>query len=149
MTIKEDLTQAMKDAMKARDNTKKTTVRMVLAAVKNAELNQGSALEDADVLGIIQKEIKNRQDAIEEAKTANRDDLIEESTAEIAVLQVFLPPAIGEDELAEMVDAAIAEVGASSMRDMGKVMQILMPQTKGRADGKQISGMVRQKLMSG
>ncbi len=134
--------------MKARDNLKKVTVRMALAAIKNAEIQKGGALDEPTMLALVQKEIKNRHDTIEDAKRASRADLIADGEAEIAVLQAFLPQQLAQDELEALVNAAIAETGAASPRDMGNVMRVLMPQVKGRADGKVVSNLVRQRLLN-
>ena len=136
----------MKDAMKSGDEVRKRTVRMVLAAVKQAEVDKQAALEDLAVVGLIQKEIKNRREAIEEAVKANRSDLIGENEAEIKVLEVFLPQAMPAEELRALVQAAIAETGASAPSDMGKVMKIVMPKIAGRAPNDMISSTVKELL---
>lgn len=146
MDIKEKLTQALKDAMRARDDVSKRTVRMALAAIKNAEVAKKDDLEESAILAIIQKEVKARHETIEGAQKAGRDDLIAEAEAEIKVLEVFLPQALTTDEIEALVKAAIAETGAASPREMGKVMQLLMPKTQGRADGKVVSQIVRKLL---
>ena len=146
MDIKMQLNEAMKDAMRSGDAVRKTTVRMALAAIKQAEVDKRTELDDTAVIALLQKEIKNRKEAIEEAKTAGRDDLIGDNEAEIAVLEVFLPEAMSADELREIVESAIAEVGAASMADMGKVMKIAMPKAAGRASGGDISALVKELL---
>ena len=148
MDIKSQLNEAMKDAMRSGDVVRKNTVRMALAAIKQAEVDKRTELDDTAVIALLQKEIKNRKEAIEEAKKAERDDLISDNEAEIAVLEVFLPVAMSADELRGIVEAAIAEVGASSMADMGKVMKIAMPKTAGRASGGDVSALVKE-LLSG
>ena len=148
MDIKSQLNEAMKDAMRSGDVVRKNTVRMALAAIKQAEVDKQTELDDTAVIALLQKEIKNRKEAIEEAKKAERDDLISDNEAEIAVLEVFLPVAMSADELRGIVEAAIAEVGASSMADMGKVMKIAMPKTAGRASGGDVSALVKE-LLSG
>ena len=146
MDIKEKLTQALKDAMRARDDVSKRTVRMAFAAIKNAQGANKDDLEESAILAIIQKEVKARHETIEGAQKAGRDDLIAEAEAEIKVLEVFLPQALTTDEIEALVKAAIAETGAASPREMGKVMQLLMPKTQGRADGKVVSQIVRKLL---
>ena len=148
MDIKSQLNEAMKDAMRSGDVVRKNTVRMALAAIKQVEVDKRTELDDTAVIALLQKEIKNRKEAIEEAKKAERDDLISDNEAEIAVLEVFLPEAMSADELRGIVEAAIAEVGASSMADMGKVMKIAMPKTAGRASGGDVSALVKE-LLSG
>jgi uncharacterized protein YqeY len=146
MDIKEELTEAMRSAMRANDDVARRTTRMVLAAIKLAEVDKQAALEDATVMGLLQKEIKNRREAIEEARKANREDLIADNEAEITVLEAFLPKAMSQEELRQLAQAAIAETGASAAPDMGKVMKALMPKVAGRAAGDQVSAVVKELL---
>jgi uncharacterized protein len=148
MSLKADLQNEFKDAMRAKDEMRKTTLRMALAAIKQIEVDEQKELDDADVLRVLQKEVKLRQEGIAEAETADRPDLVEEGIQEIAVLEAFLPQALSESELETLVAETIAEVGASSPADMGNVMKAVMPKIAGRADGGQVSQMVRQKLQS-
>jgi uncharacterized protein YqeY len=124
MDTKAKLNESMKDAMKTGDEVRKRTVRMVLAAVKQSEVDKRAEMDDMAIVALIQKEIKNRREAIEEAKTANRSDLVEGNEAEIKVLEVFLPQAMPADELRALVQAAIAETGAAAPSDMGTVMKV-------------------------
>jgi len=146
MDTKTKLENALKEAMKAGDEVKKRTVRMALAAIKQTEVDRQITVDEAGVLGILQKEIKTRKEALEEARTANRPDLVAAAEAEIAVLEVFLPQAMSADELKSLALAAVAEAGASTPADMGKVMKLLMPRVAGRAMGDQVSAAVRQLL---
>jgi len=146
MTIKEQLNESVKDAMKSGDEVRKRTVRMALAAVKQAEVDKRIELDDAAVMSLLQKEIKNRRESLEEARKANRADLMEANEAEINVLQVFLPKAMPAEELRALVQAAIAETGASSPTDMGKVMKTVMPRVAGRAPNDMVSATVRELL---
>jgi uncharacterized protein YqeY len=146
MTIKTELNESMKDAMKSGDEVRKRTVRMALAAVKQAEVDKRIELDDAAVMNILQKEIKNRRESLEEAKKVNRTDLIEANKAEIKVLQAFLPQAMPAEELRALVQAAIAETGAASPVDMGKVMKTVMPKVAGRAPNDMVSATVRELL---
>ena len=146
MDIKTQLNDAMKDAMKAHDEVRKRTIRMALAAVKQVEIDKRITLDDAAVIPLLQKEIKNRREAVEEAKKANRNDLIADNEAEIKVLEVFLPKAMSADELRLLVQSSIAETGAAAQTDMGKVMKVLMPKVAGRAAGDQVSAMVKELL---
>jgi uncharacterized protein YqeY len=146
MNIKTQLNDSMKDAMKSGDEVRKRTVRMVLAAIKQAEVDKRAELDDVAVIALLQKEVKNRRESAEEAKKANREDLIEANEAEIKVLEAFLPKAMPEEELKAIVQAAIAEVGASTMADMGKVMKIVMGKVAGRAPNDKISATVRELL---
>jgi len=136
----------MKDAMKSGDEVRKRTVRMVLAAVKQAEVDKQTTLDDLAVTALIQKEIKNRREAVEEAQKANRADLIEGNEAEIKVLEAFLPKAMPAEELRALVQAAIAETGAAAPGDMGKVMKVVMPKVAGRAANDVISATVKELL---
>ncbi len=146
MEIKTQLTDAMKEAMKAHDEVRKRTVRMALAAVKQVEVDKRTTLEDAAVIPLLQKEIKNRREAVEEARKANRVDLIADNEAEIKVLEAFLPKAMGADELRTLAQNAINESGASTQTDMGKVMKVLIPKVAGRAAGDQVSSIVKELL---
>ncbi len=146
MNVKDSLDQALKDAMRAKDDIAKRTLRMVRAAIKNAEINGGRPLEEGEVLQILQKEVKSRQETIAEAQKIGRSDIIEDAQAEIAVLERFLPQALSSDELEAIVRAAIAEAGAASLADMGKVMRLVMPEVQGRADGRQVNEIVRRLL---
>jgi len=153
MTLKTQLNDSVKDAMKSGDEVRKRTVRMVLAAVKQAEVDQRSnpvdkrvELDDTAVMSLIQKEMKNRRESLEEARKANRTDLMEANEAEISILQTFLPKAMPADELRALVQAAIAETGAASPADMGKVMKIVMAKVAGRAPNDVVSVAVRELL---
>ena len=136
----------MKDAMKSGDEVRKRTVRMVLAAVKQVEVDKRAELDNMAVMNIIQKEVKNRRESLEEARKANRPDLIEANEAEIKVLEAFLPKSMLDEELREIVQAAITETGASTPADMGKVMKIVMGKVAGRAPNDRISGTLRELL---
>lgn len=146
MTIKTQLNDSMKDAMKSGDKIRKNTVSMVLAAIKQAEVDKRVDLDDAAVTSILQKEMKNRREALEEAKKANRADLIEANEAEIKVLEAFLPKAMPAEELRALVQAAITETGAASPSDMGKVMKVVMAKVAGRAPNDMVSATVRELL---
>lgn len=148
MTTKADLELALKDALRAGDNVRKGTIRMVIAAIKLAEAEKkGTTLDENAVHAVVQKEIKARREAIADAERLNRDDLIAEANAEIAVLESFLPKQLSSAELEVLARAAIAEVGATSPKEMGQVMKALMPHIQGRAAGNQVSQAV-QKLLS-
>ena len=146
MTIKTQLNDSMKDAMKSGDEVRKRTVRMVLAAVKQVEVDKRIELDDMAIMALLQKEIKNRRESLEEAKKANRADLIEANEAEIKVLEVFLPKAMPADELRVLVQAAITETGAAGPADMGKVMKLVMPKVAGRAPNDAVSAAVKELL---
>jgi len=146
MDIKTQLNEALKEAMKNNDDLRRRTLRMVMAAIKQVEVDKRIALDDAGVMALIQKEIKNRREALEEAKKANRADLAADNEAEIAVLEAFLPKAMPAEELRALVQAAIAETGAAAPSDMGKVMKVVIPKVAGRAPNDMISAAVRELL---
>ena len=146
MDTKAKLNESMKDAMKTGDEVRKRTVRMVLAAVKQSEVDKRAEMDDMAIVALIQKEIKNRRESLEEAKTANRPDLMANNEAEIKVLEVFLPQAMPADELRAIVQVAIAETGAAAPSDMGKVMKVVMPKVAGRAPNDMISAAVKELL---
>lgn len=146
MSIKAQLNDSMKDAMRSGDEVRKRTVRMALAAIKQVEVDKRLELDDAGVTSLLQKELKNRRESLEEAKKANRSDLIEANEAEIKVLEAFLPKAMPAEELRAIVQDAITEAGASSPSDMGKVMKIVMAKVAGRAPNDMVSATVRELL---
>jgi uncharacterized protein YqeY len=135
----------MRQAMRANDDVARRTARMVLAAISWPKWKT-SCRGRCGIMGLLQKEIKNRREAIEEARKADRGDLIGENEAEIKVLEGFLPKAMTPEELRALVQAAIAETGAAVPTDMGKVMKALMPKVAGRAAGDQVSSMVKELL---
>ena len=140
--IKDDMKQAMRD--RAKDRLK--TIRLILAAAKQQEVDRRVTLEDVDVLAIIDKMVKQRRDSIEQFDKAGRDDLSSIEKFEIEVIQGYLPAQLTEQEIAELVAEAISTSGAESMRDMGKVMGILKPKMQGRADMGKVSGKIKQQL---
>ncbi len=146
MDIKTQLTEAMKQAMRANDDVARRTTRMALAAIKQAEVDKRTSLDDPAVIALLQKEIKNRREAIEEARKANRADLVADNEAEIKVLEGFLPKAMSREELTALAQTAITETGASTQADMGKVMKALLPKVAGRAAGDQVSSVVKELL---
>ncbi|MFL7814179.1 MAG: GatB/YqeY domain-containing protein [Anaerolineales bacterium] len=148
MSIKNQLQDALKEAMKAGQDLRKTTLRMALASIKNAEVEARGELDDDLILNLLQKEVKARQETIEGAQQAKRPDLIEKAEKEIAVIHEFLPQPLSQDELRALVAEAIQEAGATAMSDMGKVMGLLMPKIRGKADGKEANQIVRE-LLSG
>jgi hypothetical protein len=146
METKTKLENALKDAMRAGDVVGKRTVRMALAAIKQAEIDRLETLDEPAVLALLQKELKTRRESLEEAHKAGRADLVAEIEAEIKIVQGFLPQALSPDELKALAAAAIAETGAVSPADMGKVMKVLMPRVQGRVPGDQVSQAVRELL---
>ncbi len=148
MSTKEQLEAALKEAMKAGDDLRKRTLRMALAAIKFTEIDKGKPIDDAQTQAILQKEVKSRQEAIAEAQRAHRPDLETASQQEIAVLEEFLPRQLSAEDLDTLARAAIAEVGATSIKEMGAVMKALMPRLQGRASGDQASQAVKRLLGS-
>ena len=146
MSIKKQLRDALTEALKSGEAQRKTTLRMALASIKNAEVEAREDLTEDLVLNLVQKEVKARQETIEAAKQANRPDLIEKAEQEINILSEFLPQQLSAEELKALVQEAIQESGASSMSEIGKVMGALMPKIRGRADGKQANQFVRELL---
>jgi len=146
VTLAERLQDEMKNAMRARDELRRDTLRMALSAAHNVEVAQRRPLTDEELLTVLSKEVKSRRESIEAYEKAGRPDLADKERAEAAILADFLPQPLSEDELRTMVQAAILQTGATSARDMGKVMGVLSQQTRNRADGKTVSGMVAQEL---
>lgn len=147
-TTKQKLENALKDAMRANNAMVKNTIRMVLTNMKLAEVEKGAPLDENAQLALIQKEIKVRQETIEEAKRSDRQDLIDKAEAEKSILETFLPKQLSEDELKALAAEAIAETGATGPADMGRVMKALMGRVQGRAAGDQVSRVVRSLLQT-
>jgi uncharacterized protein YqeY len=146
VSLTESLQEDMKNAMRNGDTLKRDTLRMVIAAVQNQAKAKQAPLTDQETTDVISKEVKKRRESIEAFEGAGRDDLAAQEQAEIEVLSPYLPEQLGEGEVRVLVVKAVVDSGATSARDMGKVMGLLMPQVKGRADGKLISGLVAQEL---
>ena len=146
MASKIELENDLKLAMKSGDGLRKSVIRMALSAVKLAEIDKGASLDEAGVISILQKEIKSRRESIADAEKASRSDLVAEAQAEIGVLEGYLPKAFTMQELEEMTRQAIQETGATSLREMGLVMKVLVPRLQGKATGDQASQMVRKLL---
>jgi len=148
MDMKTRIDQAVKDAMRAGDQVTRQTLRLVLAAIKQSEVDQRIVLDDNAVFRILQKEVKTRNESMDDARKADRSDLIQELEEEIEVLKKFLPEEIDDEALLDLAKAAVTEVGAASPADMGKVMKILIPRVQGQAAGSRISKAVRSLLQS-
>ncbi|MFC1972052.1 GatB/YqeY domain-containing protein [Chloroflexota bacterium] len=144
--LKAKLTDDLKQAMKAGETVTRSVIRLVMSAIKNAEIARQSDLADPDILGIIAKEVKQRQESIEAFKQGNRPDLVAQEEAEMAVLEKYLPQQMTRDEIIAEVKRVIAEVGAQGPGDKGKVMSKIIPQLKGRADGREINDIVTELL---
>jgi len=146
MSLKERIQQDMKDAMRARDKARLDTIRLILAAIKQREVDERIELDDTQVLVVLDKMVKQRRESIAQFEKAGRTDLVDREQAEIADITPYLPAALGADEIAQLIDAALATTGASSIRDMGKVMAELKPKLQGRADMGAVSGMIKARL---
>ena len=146
MSMKTQLTDAMKDAMRARDKPRLSAIRLMLSEVKRIEVDERIEISDERLIAILDKMIKQRRDSITQYEAADRQELADIEIGEISVIQEFLPVALTEEEISAMITAAISATGAESMRDMGKVMGILKPQIQGRADGGAVSGLVKSAL---
>ena len=144
--LQKRMTENLKQAMKSGDTVKRDTLRMLISSVKNAEIAKLAALTDADVLGVISKDVKRHQESIDAFKKGNRADLVAKEAAEMVILQSYMPKQLSRDEIVTAVKEVIAAVGAKGPGDKGKVMQQLMPKLKGKADGKEINDAVTQLL---
>lgn len=147
-SLEERLNSDLKQAMRGGDKVRRSVIRLVLAAVKNAEIARQAALEDNDVLGVIAKEARQRQESIEAFKQGNRHDLVAQEEGELAILQEYLPRQMTRDEIVAEARRVIEEVGAQGAGDKGKVMPKLIAQLKGRADGREINAAVTELLGS-
>lgn len=148
MVLKEQLTEDMKTALKAGDKLRLSTVRMMLSEVKNAEIAKRGELTDEEAAAVVAREARMRREAIEEFGKGGRQDLVDKETAELAVIQGYMPEQISSDEVRKIVAETIEEVGATTPADLGKVMGRLMPKVKGKADGKMVNQLVREMLQS-
>ncbi|HEX9796305.1 MAG TPA: GatB/YqeY domain-containing protein [Anaerolineales bacterium] len=146
MPTKAELETQLKEAMRSGDELRKRTLRMVLAAIKLDEVDQRGAIDEAGVLKALQKEAKGRRETIEDAQKAKRQDLIDAAEAELALLETYLPQPLSESEIERLANQVIKETGAAGAEDLGKVMGRMMAQTAGRADGSQVSRIVRRLL---
>ena len=148
MSLKARITDDMKTAMRAKETARLGTIRLLLAAIKQKEVDERTELDDATVSSIVEKLIKQRKDSISQFQAAGRDDLVAAEQAELVVLQAYLPEQLSAAEVEAAVVAAIAESGATSAKDMGKVMGLLKPRLAGRADMGQVSALIKARLAS-
>jgi uncharacterized protein YqeY len=146
MSLIARIERELKDAMRARDEERTSTLRLTLAALRSAEKELGRALKEDEELQVLQRERKRRTEAAEAFRGGGRDERADLEERELAVIEEFMPEPLGEEELERIVDDAIAETGATSLRDLGRVMADVMPQVAGRADGSTVSQLVREKL---
>ena len=146
MSLKTRILDDVKNAMRARERDRLGALRLITAAIKQIEVDERIELDDARVLGVLDKMAKQRRESLEQFEKAGREDLAEKERYELGLIQTYLPEPLGEDELADLIQAAIKELGASSIRDMGQVMNTLRGQVQGRADMKAVSQAVKQQL---
>ena len=146
MALKERITEDMKSALRAADKERLATVRLALAAIKQREVDERITLDDAQVLAVIDKMVKQRREAIAQFESGGRSDLVAKETAEIGVLQAYLPAQLTPAEIDALIAEAIAATGAASVKDMGKVMGFVKPKAQGRADMGALSARIKQKL---
>lgn len=147
--MKDKLQQELRESMLAKNTEKTSVLRLIISAIGYYEINKGGAgyrATDEDVLSVIGTQVKQRKDSIEQYTNAGRPELAEKEKAELDLLSVYLPEQMGEEEVAKLVDEAVAQTGATTIADIGKVMGALMPKVKGKADGGLVSTLVKQKL---
>jgi uncharacterized protein YqeY len=149
MTIKDRLKEDMKAAMKAKESEKLTAIRMLNAAIKNKEIDLRHELTDDEVTDVLVSDVKKRKDAVEQFRSGGRDDLVEAEERQIGFLMAYMPEQMGEEDVARIVADAVAQSGATSAKDMGAVMKIVMPQVKGKADGGLVNRLVKERLTAG
>ena len=146
MSLKEQFADDLKDALRQGDESRKTAIRLLLTAIKNAEVAAIRQFDDAEVLGVIAKQVKQRRESIEEFSKADRQDLVDKEAAEMRILEAYLPPALSRDDIVAEARSIIAQVGARGPGDKGKVMSALMPHLTGRADGRTVNEVVTELL---
>ena len=149
MSLQTDIESAMRAAMKARDAVRVSTLRLAMAAAHNRQIELGHELTDAEVIEVLDRQVKQRRESIELYRKGGRPELADAEEAELAILREFLPEPLTDAELERLARDAVAAAGASGPADMGRVMGVLVPQTKGRADGKAVSELVRRLLSEG
>jgi uncharacterized protein len=149
MALKDRITEDMKGAMRAGDKERLGTIRLALAAIKQREVDERITLDDGQVLAVLEKMIKQRREALTQFESGKRADLVAKETAEIKVLQEYLPAQLGDSEIDALIAEAVAATGATSMKDMGKVMAAVKPKAQGRTDMGALSARIKQKLSGG
>ena len=146
MSLQSEISAALKDAMRAKDEAKLASLRLVLTAIKNREKEVRRSLEDSEIISLISTQIKQRKESIDHYRKAGRDDLVKAEESELQILQAYMPEELSAEEMSQALDELISEVGAVSIKDMGKVMKAAMAKLAGRADGRVINEMVKAKL---
>ncbi len=148
MSLKDQLNADIKTAMKAGEKSRLVVLRMISAAIKQREIDERIELNDSDVLAVVEKMLKQRRESEKVFREGNRDDLADKEAAEIEIVSAYMPEQLSDDELAALIDEAISSTGASSIRDMGKVMGIIKSKAQGRADMGKVSGLIKARLNS-
>jgi hypothetical protein len=146
VSLKERIQQDMKDAMRAGDKPRLAAIRLILASIKQKEVDDRKDLDDAEITAVLDRMVKQRRESISQFEKAGRTDLVDQETAELAVIQTYLPEQLSENELNALIDEAMAQTGAASIKDMGKVMALLKPRLQGRADIGAVSALIRARL---
>lgn len=146
MELKKRLQDDLKQALRDREEIRKTTLRLALAAIKNAEIAQGKELDDEGLIAVLSQQAKQRRESIDQFRKGRRDDLVAQEEAELQILLEYLPKQLSEDEISTRAREVIVEMGATSPAQMGEVMRVLMPQLRGKADGRVVSTIVKQIL---
>ena len=146
MSLKDRITDDVKDAMRAKDKPRLATLRLITAAIKQQEVDERIELDDTQLLSLLDKMCKQRRESISQFEKAARDDLIAQEVSELAIIKSYLPEQLGEAEIAALIDETMAATGAASIKDMGKVMGQLKPKLQGRADMAAVSAMIKAKL---
>ncbi len=144
--LRETLNSDLKQAMRNKEALKRTVLRTMLSEIRNAEINSQTTLDDEGIISVLTKQVQQRKDSVEAYEAANRQDLVEKETAEINIISVYLPEQLPQEEVERIIEDVISQSGSSSLDDMGKVMGLVMPQVKGRADGKIVNAIVTKKL---
>jgi uncharacterized protein YqeY len=146
MSLKERIQQDMKDAMRAADKPRLGTIRLMLAAIKQIEVDERKDLDDVEVTAVLDRMVKQRRESISQFEKAGRTDLVDQEAAELAIIQTYLPEPLSESELNRLIHEAMAQSGAASIKDMGKVMALLKPKLQGRADMGAVSALIKARL---
>ena len=144
--LRDTLDSDLKDAMRNKEALKRTVLRTMLSEIRNAEINSQTTLDNEGIISVLTKQVQQRKDSVEAYADANRQDLVDKETEEIKIISVYLPEQLPVEEIEEIIKTAISEIGASTLSDMGKVMGLVMPQVRGRADGKIVNTIVTEKL---
>jgi uncharacterized protein len=147
MSLCEQFQIDLKQAMKSGDKVRLSTLRLLMAAIKNRQIDKGGVLDDAEALDVVRLATKQRREAITLARQYAREDIAQQEERELAILETYLPEQLNTEDLIQRIDAVIQELGATSDKDLGRVMRVLMPEVKGRADGNTVNRLVRERLI--